>query len=191
MCAVSTNPEKVSSGEASAIQSERSPARKRDGAPRRQLDGARAAKIDPAAQINQRRQQQREGRDRRNRPGAQRGLIDRLHEPSAIAGRRRTFLLSDDCLSGVAGGRMAGGMQRFQERNQGGHFGRIQVLAIGWHVAAALNDLTHQLIAGEPGGDAIQGRAALASGAADGMAVAALLHLEDQRALPLQRRSVH
>src|SRR5271165_1000402 len=80
-------------------------------------------------------------------------------------------------------------MERFQERNQRSHFGWIQVLAVRRHVTAALNHLPHKLVMSHPGCDPVERGATLSSGAANRMAVAALFHLEDQRALALQWRA--
>src|SRR5215470_8689810 len=46
--------------------------------------------------------------------------------------------------------------QRLHESNEAGHFRGRQVFTEGWHIAAALNHLPDQLIAGETRGHAIQ-----------------------------------
>src|SRR5262249_26077833 len=51
--------------------------------------------------------------------------------------------------------------------------------------AAALDYLADQLVLRESHGDAIEGRTTLPAALTDGMAVAALLDLEDKRTLPL------
>src|SRR5215467_6578568 len=80
-------------------------------------------------------------------------------------------------------------MQRFQEGNQRRHFRRTQVLSISGHVAAALDYLSHKLVARHPGCNPVERRASLAAGTTDRMTVAALFHLEDQRALPFEWRA--
>src|ERR1019366_812606 len=83
--------------------------KKSNGAPGRQLGRTRAAKIDPAAQVNQRRQYQRERGDRRNGPGAQRGLKDGLHDPPRLlAGGEFSCLVTVAWAASRAGGRPGG-----------------------------------------------------------------------------------
>ena len=77
-------------------------------------------------------------------------------------------------------------MQRLEELNKCGSFGWTQILAICGHVAAALKNLTDQLILSETRRDEIQSRTALSADACDRMAVAALLRLKDNCALPLK-----
>ena len=85
--------------------------------------------------------------------------------------------------------RLSGRMQRRKERHRRGDFSRIQVFPERGHIAAALDDLPHELIPGEAKGHLIERRSALASLAVERMAVAALLRLEDEGASPLQRRT--
>src|SRR5215471_5049113 len=80
-------------------------------------------------------------------------------------------------------------VQRFQKGNQRRHFCRTQVLSIGGHVAAALDYLSHKLVARHPGCDPVERWASLAAGTSDRMTVAALFYLEDQRTLPFERRA--
>ncbi len=87
----------------------------------------------------------------------------------------------------VARRRQSGRVQRLEKRHQRGRLGGAQVLSVGGHVAATLNHLTYQLILRELNGDAIQFRPALSSRAAKSVAVMALLCLENERPLPLQR----
>src|SRR5215468_8795448 len=88
---------------------------------------------------------------------------------------------------GGARRRLVRGAQRLHERDDGVHLGRRQVLTVGGHVAAALEDLTHELIGGEPRRHAVEGGAAPATFPAQAVAVATLLVLDHQRALELQR----
>src|SRR5215472_18334150 len=60
-----------------------------------------------------------------------------------------------------AGRRLVRGAQRLHEGDEGVHLGRHEVLAVGRHVAAALEHLTHELIGGEPRRHAIEGGTAL------------------------------
>ncbi len=80
-------------------------------------------------------------------------------------------------------------MQRLEERDQRRHLRGAQVLAVGGHVAAALQHLADQLIARQPRRDVVERRAAQAALAAERVAVAALLALQDERALQLERRA--
>src|SRR5580700_4207271 len=79
---------------------------------------------------------------------------------------------------------LPGGVQRFEERHERRGFRRIQVLAIGRHVAAALNHLPDELILGELYGNCIERGPALTSGATQGVAIVTLLRLEHERSLP-------
>ena len=74
-----------------------------------------------------------------------------------------------------------------KERHHGGCLRRAQILSVGWHIAAALDNLSHELIPGEAKRHLVEGRSALASLAVERMAVAALLLLEHDGASPLQR----
>ena len=77
-------------------------------------------------------------------------------------------------------------MQRFQKRNKRGSLCWTQVFSIRRHVAAALNHLPDELVLCQSNGDTVQSRAPLSAGISKGVAVAALLYLKHQRALPLQ-----
>src|SRR5205807_10434799 len=68
-------------------------------------------------------------------------------------------------------------------------FGRTQILAVGRHVPAALQHLANELIASLPARYAVERRASLASLIAQTVAGAALLVLQHQRALQLERRA--
>src|SRR5580693_8847179 len=63
---------------------------------------------------------------------------------------------------------------------------RTQVVAIGGHVAAALNHLPNELVLRQPHSNAVQGWPPLSTRVAKRVAVAALLDLKHQRTLPLQ-----
>src|SRR4029077_6509195 len=63
---------------------------------------------------------------------------------------------------------------------------RTQVLSVRRHVPASLDHLADELILREPHGDAIQRRASLSAEFTERMAIAALLHLKHESALPLK-----
>src|SRR5262249_57906919 len=79
--------------------------------------------------------------------------------------------------------------QCFHERDQRVHFGGAQILSVRRHVAAALQDLTYELIARLARRDTVERGAALASLTVQTVAGAALLVLEHQRPLQLERRA--
>jgi hypothetical protein len=64
---------------------------------------------------------------------------------------------------------------------------RIQILPIGGHISATLQDLPHELIRCQPDGNRIESRAALAANFANGVAVVALLGLKYERSLDFER----
>jgi hypothetical protein len=117
--------------------------------------------------------------------------------------RARTFRLSSrlgsrlsslhssqrDGTRGVPGRRLPLGMQRFEERYEGGRLSRAQVFGISGHVAATLDDLPNQLVLCKPKGYGVQGRGALAALIVERVAVVALLQLENQGALALEGRA--
>ena len=78
-------------------------------------------------------------------------------------------------------------MQRFEKSNQRRRLRRVQILSIGGHIATALQDLPHELVARQPDGDSVESGTALAPDVANGMAVVALLRLKYERSLHLQR----
>src|SRR6266481_491323 len=84
---------------------------------------------------------------------------------------------------------LPGGMECFEERHERGGLGGTQVLSICRHVTAALDDLADQLILRQPDGNGVERRAALPSFGTERVAVVALLDLEHERALPLERRT--
>src|SRR6185369_14291652 len=77
-------------------------------------------------------------------------------------------------------------MKAFEKSHEGGCFRGTQILAIGRHVAAALNYLANELVLREPYRNGVKRRTSLSAGFSERMAVAALLDLEHQSALPLQ-----
>src|SRR6266581_6283523 len=79
-------------------------------------------------------------------------------------------------------------MQRFQKCDDSGCLRRTQIFSVSRHVAAPLDHLPDELILREPHRNAVQGGAPLAAALSKRMAVAALLDLEDERALPLESR---
>src|ERR1700756_894 len=78
-------------------------------------------------------------------------------------------------------------MQGLEKCHERSGLRRTQVLSVRWHVTAALNHLADELILREPHGDAVQHRASLPADSSKGVAVAALLNLQNQRALALKR----
>src|SRR5271170_3058838 len=79
--------------------------------------------------------------------------------------------------------------QSLHEGYQGSYFRGSQILAVCRHVSASLDDLPDQLIVGEARGDGIQRGAAQTTLAPKAMAVPALLALNEDRPLKLQRRA--
>src|SRR5262245_63718940 len=77
--------------------------------------------------------------------------------------------------------------QGLHERDERVHFGRVQILSVGRHVATALQHLANELIARLARRDTVERRAALATLTAEAVAGAALLVLEHERALQLER----
>src|SRR5215469_16589993 len=81
-------------------------------------------------------------------------------------------------------------MQRLQKCDESGCLCRAQVLAICGHVAAALDQLSNHLVVREAHRNGIERRTSLSTFVSERVAVVALLDLEDQRSLPLERRAV-
>src|SRR5262245_32011244 len=107
--------------------------------------------------------------------GEQRATQTRNIPRRKLAGRQVAVPLeASDVTCGLARRCLACGMERLEKRDKRRGFRRTQVLAVRGHVAAPLNDLANELVLREPGGDAIETRAALAAGLAKGVAVAAL-----------------
>src|SRR5580658_363077 len=78
-------------------------------------------------------------------------------------------------------------MQGLEERHERRGLCRTQVIPIGRHVATALNHLPNELVLGQPYGNAVEGWPPLSTRVAKRVAVAALLDLKYERALPLKR----
>src|SRR5262245_26758666 len=78
---------------------------------------------------------------------------------------------------GIAGHRGMRRMQGLHERHQRGDLRRAEILAIGRHIAAALDHLPDKLVAGQARRHVVERRAALAAAAAQAVAVPALLVL--------------
>src|SRR5579862_3223335 len=92
-------------------------------------------------------------------------------------------------LGRIAGRCLTLGMHGAQEGDDGGDLRRAEVPAVRRHVAAALDDLPHELVAGQTRCRVVEGWSTLPAFVAERMAVAALLALDQQRALQLQRRA--
>ena len=84
-------------------------------------------------------------------------------------------------------GGLARRMQGLEKGYERGGFRWTQILSVRRHIAAALNHLPDELVLREPHGNAVQSRPSLPTAFSKGMAVAALLDLKDQSALPLKR----
>ena len=80
--------------------------------------------------------------------------------------------------------------QRSEKADQGRGFVSIQGVPISRHVTSALHHLPDKLVIGHMGGNGIEGRAAQSAGAANRVAVAALLILKDDRTLTFERRPI-
>ena len=80
-------------------------------------------------------------------------------------------------------------MQRFEESNKRRGLRRIQILSIGRHISAALQNLAHELVARQSNGHSVESRPTLATDVAKRVAVVALFRLKDKRSLHLQRRA--
>src|SRR5712671_4869528 len=78
--------------------------------------------------------------------------------------------------------------QRLHERDEGVDFRGREVLAVGRHVPATLQDLTDELIARLTRRDAVERRTTSSAFTGQAMARPALLVLEDEGALELERR---
>src|SRR5215467_6619927 len=89
----------------------------------------------------------------------------------------------------VPRGQLIRRVQCFEKRHQRCYLRRIEVPPVRGHVAAALQSLSHELGVRLYRGDPVQRGPSQATDTADRMTVAALLHLEDQGPLTLERRS--
>jgi hypothetical protein len=95
-------------------------------------------------------------------------------------------LAQGDVARSIARWNLSPRMQGFKKCDQSGSFGRSQIFSVRWHVSAALDYLSNQLILGKPHGDAVKRRPSLAAQVSKRMAVATLLDLKDERSLPFQ-----
>lgn len=77
-----------------------------------------------------------------------------------------------------------------QEADERGRLGGTKRFAVSRHVASTLQDLANNLVFGHVRCDRVECGAAKPTCSADRVAVAALLVLQDNRSLPLQRSSV-
>ena len=176
MCAESSSAPKASSGDAIASATTASPdqnaTRRPRGKSRRR--GAERAASSPA------------GRRAPPRGGAARAPA----APTTTRARPRRPGTWPDAI-GPAGGRCDasraagsfGRMERLEERDERRRLRRREVRAVRRHVASALQDLAEELVLRQPRRDVVERRAAPAPGVAERVAVAALLVLEDERAL--------
>src|SRR5260370_38941867 len=87
----------------------------------------------------------------------------------------------------IARGSLPSRMQGLEKCDERRGLCRTQVLPVRRHVAVALVRLADELVLREPHGDRIQRRASLPAQLPEGMAVAALFDLKNERALSLQR----
>src|SRR5438270_2120866 len=78
-------------------------------------------------------------------------------------------------------------MQDFEKCDERGGLRRAQILAVRRHVATALDHLADELVLRQPHRNIVECRTALPAALSEGMAVAALFDLKDERALSLQR----
>src|SRR5260370_3800787 len=81
-------------------------------------------------------------------------------------------------------------LARFKECHENSRLGRTKIFAVSRHVPSALDHLADQLVLSELKSDAVQGRPPLTSLPVQCMTVVALLHLENESALPLERGRV-
>src|ERR1700739_2091431 len=106
--------------------------------------------------------------------------------------RGRILFTSSECQSAgsVSCRRQSRGMQRFKECHESSRLGRTKIFAVSGHVSSALDHLADELVLSELESDAIQSRSPLTSLSVQCVTVVALLHLENESALPLERRPV-
>ena len=81
-------------------------------------------------------------------------------------------------------------MQRLEKSDERGCFRGTQILSIGRHVAATLNDLPDKLVLRETQGHAVEGGPSLSATFSQRVTVTALFNLEYQSSLPLQAISM-
>src|SRR5580698_8871539 len=81
-------------------------------------------------------------------------------------------------------------MQRGQEVDERRGLGGAESIAVRRHISPTLQDLADDLVLGHMRGDGVECRTAHSSRSADGVAVTALLVLQHERTLPLERATV-
>ena len=113
-----------------------------------------AAQRKPPAQIAECREYDDHVDEDRWRPFLKDGLGFGQHDTLGVSPVRRICSrLCGDGARSVASGWLVGGVKRFQEGDKSRGFGRAEILAVGGHVAAALNDLANELVLGEEKSD--------------------------------------
>src|SRR5215470_6948603 len=90
---------------------------------------------------------------------------------------------------GIARGHFIRRVQGPHERDQRRDLRRAEILAVGRHIASALDHLAGQLAAGQSRRHVVERRAALTAYPAQAMAIATLLVLQRNGALQLERRT--
>src|SRR6516165_1971751 len=105
------------------------------------------------------------------------------------AGRCGTRLIRKGTRS-VTSWRLSLRMERFEECDESGRLRRAEVFTVGGHVSAPLDNLADELVPGLHNGHRIECRAAFAANLTERMAVAALLQLKHQHALPFERAAI-
>src|SRR5882724_6124271 len=111
-------------------------------------------------------------------------------KPGPGSTQRSWARLADCDLRSVARWGLSRRMQRLHECHERGRLRSWQVLAVGRHVAAALNYLAYELVVRESYCDLIERRSALAAPLPERVTVVTLLGFEDQRPLALERRAL-
>src|SRR5580704_5726276 len=86
----------------------------------------------------------------------------------------------------IARGSLPSRMQGLEKCDKRRGLSRTQVLPVRRHVAASLDHLADELVLREPHGDAVERRTPLSAEFTEGMAIATLLHLKHESALPLK-----
>src|SRR6516225_9215107 len=110
-----------------------------------------------------------------------------MRQPLSLSFLPLSLILGQgDVARSIARWNLSPRMQRFKKCDQSSSLGRSQILSVGWHVAASLDYLANQLILRLAHCDTVKRRPSLAAQVAKRMAVAALLHLKDERPLPFQ-----
>ena len=89
----------------------------------------------------------------------------------------------------MAGGKIVAA-QRSEKADERRGLGGTERIAVGGHISASLQDLANDLIFRHARGDGVERRAAEAAFSADGVTVAALLVLEDDRSFSFEWSAV-